>query len=170
LTGKEGSSSNSANTTTILLKGKKRRLVGKGEKGGKGVLMKDVLPLRLLPHSRGVDENLLPFRLLPHSQSFFRSKNISIFAFQKILDSFNRIFLEMGSISGLAVSQTAHSVDHSIPFPFMTMTNFQEKAGNARALSGALYVSISNIVAENQLAAYDDFVLGPDNAWMYVVR
>jgi hypothetical protein len=106
---------------------------------------------------------------LPLSQRLSRFNNISIFAFQKILDSFNRIFLDMGSISGLAVSQTAHSVDHNIPFPFMTMTNFQEKAGNARALSGALYVSISNIVAENQLAAYDDFVLGPDNAWMYVV-
>ena len=85
---------------------------------------------------------------------------------EKILDSFNRIFQEMGSVSGLAVSDTAHSVDHNLPFPYMTMTNFQEKAGNARSLSKTLFVSISNVVTKDELVQYDEFVLGGNNTWM----
>ena len=85
---------------------------------------------------------------------------------EKILNSFNGIFAEMTSISGLAVSDTAHSVDHKIPFPYMTMTNFQEKAGNARTLSRTLYVSISSVVTKEQLPAWQAFVLGGNNTWM----
>jgi hypothetical protein len=72
----------------------------------------------------------------------------------------------MGSVSGLAVGETAHSIDHDLPFPFMTMTNFQEKAGNARSLSKALYVTISMLVTKKQLPAWDKFVLGDNNTWM----
>ena len=82
------------------------------------------------------------------------------------MESFNGIFNEMGSVSGLAVSETAHSIDHGLPFPFMTMTNFQEKAGNARSLSKTLYVTISVLVTKEQLPEWDRFVLGKNNSWM----
>ena len=87
-------------------------------------------------------------------------------AAQKVLDSFDGILQGMGSISGLAVSETAHSVDHNVSFPFVTMSNFQEKGGHARSLSQALYVSISMVVKEEQLPAWDEFVLGPESDWM----
>jgi hypothetical protein len=82
------------------------------------------------------------------------------------LESFNDIFIEIGSVSGLAVGETAHSVDHDLPFPFMTMTNFQEIAANARSLSKALYVAISMLVTKEQLPAWNKFVLGGNNTWM----
>ena len=87
-------------------------------------------------------------------------------AAEKILTSFNDIFKTMTGISGLAVADTAHSVDHSIEYPAMTMTNFQEKAGNARELSGNLYVSISSVVTKEQLPDWEIFVNGVDNEWM----
>ena len=85
---------------------------------------------------------------------------------EKILDSFNGIFQEMTSISGLAVSHTASSVDLGQTYPYVTLSNFQEKAGNARALSRTLFVSISNVVTKEQLAEYDQFVLSDNNTWM----
>jgi hypothetical protein len=72
----------------------------------------------------------------------------------------------MGSISGLAVSETAHSIDHDLPFPFMTMTNFPEKAGNARGLSKTLYVSMNMLVSKEQLPAWEKYVMGSNNTWM----
>jgi hypothetical protein len=72
----------------------------------------------------------------------------------------------MGSVSGLGVGETAHSIDHFLPFPFMSMTNFQEKAGNARGNSKTLFVSISVLVTDDQLQAWDDYVLGDNSSWM----
>jgi hypothetical protein len=72
----------------------------------------------------------------------------------------------MGSVSGLAVSETAFSIDHDLSFPFVTMTNFQETAGNARSHSKALYVTISMLVAKEQLPAWDKYVLGDNSSWM----
>ena len=73
----------------------------------------------------------------------------------------------MGSISGLGVANSAHSVDHKSDWPFVTLSNFQQRAGNARHLSGALQVSISPLVTQDNLAQWEDFVQDPvNNYWV----
>lgn len=69
----------------------------------------------------------------------------------------------MGSISGLGVASSAHSVDHKSDWPFVTLSNFQQRAGNARQLSGALQVSISPLVTHEQIEKWEMFVQDPTN-------
>jgi len=85
----------------------------------------------------------------------------------KVVESFADIVYEMGAISGLGVANSAHSVDHKSEWPFVTLSNFQQRAGNARHLSGALMVSISPLVQSHQLQEWDDFVNDPaNNYWV----
>jgi len=45
----------------------------------------------------------------------------------KVLESFADIVYEMGAISGLGVASSAHSVDHKSDWPFVTLSNFQQR-------------------------------------------
>ena len=85
---------------------------------------------------------------------------------QKILDTFDAILKEMAAISGVGVAATAHSVDHHIEWPYLTLSNFQERAGNARELSKALSASISPLVRADQLEAWEAYVRSEENYWM----
>ena len=85
---------------------------------------------------------------------------------EKVMDSFNDIVKEMAAISGLGVAAEAHSQNSNSEWPFVTLSNFQERAGNARTLSGTLYVSINPIVDNNEeLVKWEEYVLGKDNQW-----
>ena len=85
---------------------------------------------------------------------------------EKLLQSFADIIFEMGAISGLAVAVSAHSIDNHSAWPFVTLSSFQQRAGNARTLSQALYVSINPVVTEEQLPLWEQYVLSDHNQWM----
>lgn len=89
----------------------------------------------------------------------------------KIIESMQEVMIEMAAVSGLAVAATAKfSEDAGVPepsnWPFETISSFQERAQNAEALSGALYVSINPIVEQDELAAWERHVLSDANYWM----
>lgn len=84
----------------------------------------------------------------------------------KIKASFQGIFQQVGALSGLAADATAHSADHFSNWPYQTLSNFHGRAGNARSLSGALYVSINHIVTKNELEQWEEYTLGSVNTWM----
>jgi hypothetical protein len=86
---------------------------------------------------------------------------------EKVIESFTEIVKTMGAISGLGVAISAHSQNTaSEKWPFVTLSNFQERAGNARTLSGALYVSINPIVdTKEELDKWEEYVLGESNQW-----
>lgn len=72
----------------------------------------------------------------------------------------------MAAVSGLGVALTAHSVDTSKDWPFLTLTNFQERAANARILSGALYISICPRVEFDQFDKWENYVNSSANSWI----
>jgi effector-binding domain-containing protein len=86
---------------------------------------------------------------------------------EKVIQSFGDIIVEMAAISGLGVAASAHSLDHTSKWPYTTLSNFQQRAGNARALSGVLYVSINPLVTDDELRpAWEEYVNGPESQWM----
>ncbi|CAB9498657.1 Receptor-type guanylate cyclase gcy [Seminavis robusta] len=89
-------------------------------------------------------------------------------AADKIIESYEDIIHKMGAISGLGVALASHSMGQKTfsEWPFVSLPNFQVRAGNARELSGALAVSISHIVPRGEFNAWHEFVNGPDNAWI----
>ena len=84
----------------------------------------------------------------------------------KVLQSFGDIIVQMGAISGLAVAATAHSTDYNADWPFVTLSNFQQRALNARLLSQSLFVSFNPIVSTEQLPRWEEYVLSNNNNWM----
>jgi hypothetical protein len=86
---------------------------------------------------------------------------------EKVIESFTDIVKTMGAISGLGVAMSAHSQNsESEKWPFVALSNFQERAGNARALSGTLYVSINPFVdTKEELDKWEEYVLGESNQW-----
>jgi hypothetical protein len=84
----------------------------------------------------------------------------------KIIQSFQDIMVEISAVSGLAVTATGQADGQKEQWPFVTMPNFQERAGNARALSGAIYLSINPLVPSGHLPDWEKYARGPQNAWM----
>lgn len=84
----------------------------------------------------------------------------------KIHSAFESIFAEVAAISALAADATVHSQDHNSTWPFHTLSNFHGRGGNARELSGALYVSLNHIVSQQELQMWEEYVLSDANQWM----
>ena len=85
----------------------------------------------------------------------------------KVVTSFTDILKEMGAISGLGVAATVSATDTKSVWPWVTMSNFQERAGNARTLSGALYVSMNPLVGAGQGNLWQEFSQNSQNSfWM----
>jgi hypothetical protein len=85
---------------------------------------------------------------------------------EKVVASFTDIVEEMGAISGLGVAATSHSLELKQKWPFATLSDFQQRAGNARTLSGSLYVSVSPIVyTKEDLIKWEVYVLSENNYW-----
>jgi hypothetical protein len=119
---------------------------------------------------------------------YFITKNAQIERFEiqyagvadKIIEQFQEIMVQMSAVSGLAVAATTDaeeqkkllvlSQDSAIigraNWPFVTMPRFQERAGNVRALSGAIHVSINPIVHPDQVAEWEAYAHGEANMWM----
>jgi hypothetical protein len=85
---------------------------------------------------------------------------------EKVIQSFEDILVTMAAISGLGVAASANSVDYNTRWPFATLSNFQQRAGNARALAGVLDISINPLVTDEQLPAWEEYVLGKESHWM----
>ena len=84
----------------------------------------------------------------------------------KIVDALQEVVVEMSSVSALAVAATADSIGSNKTWPLFTMTNFQERAANARTQSGAIFVSINPLVEKDALSAWERYVLSDANSWM----
>lgn len=89
-------------------------------------------------------------------------------AANKIVDAFQEVLVEMSAVSGIAVSVTADTLKANATesWPFVTMSNFQERAGSARKLSGAIYVSVNPIVQSDQLSKWERYIQTDVNDWM----
>jgi hypothetical protein len=85
---------------------------------------------------------------------------------EKVLASFTDVVKEMGAISGLGIAASSHGFRTKNEWPFVTLSDFQQRAGNARTLSGTLYVSINPIVdTKETLDKWEEYVLGENNYW-----
>ncbi len=89
-------------------------------------------------------------------------------AANKVVDAFQEVLVQMSAVSGIAVSVTADTLkaNSTESWPFVTMSNFQERAGSARKLSGAIYVSINPIVESNKLSKWERYVQSDANYWV----
>ncbi|CAB9503263.1 Receptor-type guanylate cyclase gcy [Seminavis robusta] len=87
-------------------------------------------------------------------------------AAEKIIASFEDIMHKMGSISTLGVAFTAYSVNFGDNWPFIALPNFQQRAGNARHMSGALFVGVAPVVTRENFDAWDEYVTSEDNRWI----
>ena len=89
-------------------------------------------------------------------------------AASKVVEHFEEIMVEISSVSALAIAASAHSVDHDdAEWPYVSLSNFAERAGNARWSSKALQVSINPIVYSSQLDEWEQWVQLPENNyWM----
>lgn len=76
----------------------------------------------------------------------------------------------MAAVSGLGIAFTAETMDHgemdhNNHWPFFTLSNFQQKAGNARGLSKTLYIAVAPLVERENFEAWDQYVNGPSSYW-----
>jgi hypothetical protein len=84
----------------------------------------------------------------------------------KIIDVMQEIVVEISAVAGLAVIATADAQERGDEWPFVTISAFQEKANNARDLSGAIYLSLNPIVQPDQFLEWEKYVLSDVNSWM----
>ena len=85
----------------------------------------------------------------------------------KVVTSFTDILKQMGTVSGLGIAASAASIDTRSQWPFVTLSNFQERARNAQILSGTLFVSVNPIVSGGQRSLWESYVQSSqNNYWM----
>ena len=83
-----------------------------------------------------------------------------------LITAFEHIIHVLGSVASVGVSITTHSINNGQTFPFVTLPNFENRAGNARHMSGALFVGIAPIVTRDNFEAWDEYIMGESNFWM----
>lgn len=84
-------------------------------------------------------------------------------AAQKVSNSFEFIVRQIGAVSALSIAYSALAENS---WPLVTIDYFQERAGNVRFLSGALFVSISPVVMPGYVKLWEQYVNGPASSWM----
>ena len=98
---------------------------------------------------------------------------------QKIVNALQEVMIQMSAVSGLALAATADSQESQnisivasvagtniTGWPYVTLSNFQERAGNAQVLAGAIYVAICPLVSETQLPQWERYVQSDANFWV----
>lgn len=103
---------------------------------------------------------------LTHNAEISTFKTEYTSAAEKITESFQEAMGKITAVSGLAVTSSANSVNQGLNWPFVTLKNFQELVGNAKALSSAIFISINPIVETSELASWEAYVQGDANYWM----
>lgn len=88
-------------------------------------------------------------------------------ASQKIVEAFQGIVEQkFGAISSMGVATIAHGVDHVRTWPRVTLSSFQQRAGTAKSVSGALFVSLSPNVGEQDRLEWEEYVVSDDSYWI----
>jgi len=88
-------------------------------------------------------------------------------AAEKVAEAFMSIAeSKIGILATLGVAMTAHGIDHSREWPFVTLSSYQQRASAARSQSGALDVVLCPLVNETQRAEWDIFVNQTKMDWM----
>ncbi len=97
---------------------------------------------------------------------------------EKVIEALQQVTESISAVGGLAVMATVdaqnqvlnasltNSESVFVGWPFVTIDAFQERANNARSLSGSMYVSLNPIVQPNQLNEWEKFVQSNANSWM----
>lgn len=88
-------------------------------------------------------------------------------AAQKIVEAFGGIVEQnLGAISSMGVATIAHGVDHVRTWPRVTLSSFQQRAGTAKAISGALFVGLAPFVKESDRRDWEEYVVSDDAYWV----
>lgn len=73
---------------------------------------------------------------------------------------------KMESAGSLSVAMTAHGVNHSDDWPFVTLSSFQERASTVKVSSGVLYVGFNPIVPKEHLLVWENYTnYNPTAQW-----
>ncbi|CAB9526582.1 Guanylate cyclase (Partial), partial [Seminavis robusta] len=87
----------------------------------------------------------------------------------KLTDSFLDVAgSRLGVMASLGVSLTTSVNDNGQQeFPFITMSNFQQRAQPIRSQSGAVYMHFNPFIMEGQRVAWEQFLVGPEGSkWL----
>lgn len=87
----------------------------------------------------------------------------------RLLQEFEAIRTErIASLAALAVAATAHGVDHTRDWPFVSLSSFQQRAVTAKANSKTLQVSIAPLVTQDNRLEWELYVTSDeaDTDWM----
>ena len=77
---------------------------------------------------------------------------------QKLMDSFDEIVnVRIGAIANLAVTFTEFARDRNVTWPYVTMTDFHQRAGSAREISNTLFVHMYPIVTNETRAGWEEY-------------
>jgi len=82
---------------------------------------------------------------------------------------FEDVLDRMTAVAGLSTMITIDAVAQNggqAPWPLVAIEGFHEKGLNARSLSGALYLSLSPVVARDDLMEWEEYVQSDANNWM----
>jgi len=80
-------------------------------------------------------------------------------AAEKVIEAFTDVAeSKIGALASLGVAMIAHGIDHSRKWPYVTLSNFQQRSSAARGQSGALDIVLSPLVAETQRTEWESFV------------
>jgi hypothetical protein len=69
-------------------------------------------------------------------------------------------------LGGLRVSAISHAMDNNNSWPFVTLSNFQQRAATSKRMSKSVYVGIHPIVEENNRAKWEEYVAQEGLGWM----
>lgn len=85
---------------------------------------------------------------------------------QKLIDSFGDIVeIKIGALANLAVTFTEYARDRNLTWPYVTMSDFQQRAVSARALSNSLFLELLPIVTNETRAAWEAYAL-KEKGWL----
>ena len=89
---------------------------------------------------------------------------------QKLLESFDDIVaVRIGAVANLAATYTEFARDRNLTWPFVTMSDFHQRAGSARAISNSLFIHIYPIVTNETRAAWEEYSV-KEKSWMDEAR
>ena len=85
---------------------------------------------------------------------------------QKIIESFEDILaVRIGAVANLASTYTEFARDRNLTWPFVTMSDYYQRAGNARDLSDSLFINLYPIVTNETRAAWEEYSV-QEKGWL----
>ena len=85
---------------------------------------------------------------------------------QKLVDLFDEILsVRIGAVDNLAVTFTEFARDRNDTWPYVTMTDFHQRAGSARAISNALFVHVYPLVTNETRERWEEYSV-QEKGWL----